>query len=82
MNSDELVRHFNTVFGIRHPWPQTYIVDAETYGYCCQAVFDNTVKRLSEFLEDNTFVNTYAISLGHNNGIMFKNVELILEKKL
>lgn len=72
MTAEELLKKFNTEFGL-NAWPATYEVDAETYAYVCHYVFNWAA---------NYSINTFApIKLGLHNGIVFKNVELILEAK-
>jgi hypothetical protein len=79
MTANELIGYFNEKFGLKE-WPKTYEVDAETYGYCCQAVFDWTVKNyLYNMIPGVGFL--VEIKLGQNNGLMFKNAELILKRK-
>lgn len=74
MNAAELREKLNTEFGY-HRWPETYKVDAETYGYCCQAIFSSTSRIMIAGIVDVT------IHLGRHGGLMFKNVELILDDK-
>ena len=70
MTSNELRSAFNETYGLGE-WPKSVIVDHETYANVCQDVFNYKIEG------DNT--KLYAeIDLGPNNGIMFKNVELIL----
>jgi len=79
MKSNELYKHFQDTFG-QKVWPETYEVDAETYGYCCQAVFDWAIKNRETLLFKRGMgdLSITQISLGPNNGLFFKNVELIL----
>jgi len=44
MTAQELRQYLNTVYGF-NPWPDSLIVDAETYGYVCQAIFDKWIER-------------------------------------
>lgn len=69
MKADELVSHFDRIYGINKR-PLTYEVDSDTYANCCQAVFDELVK-----INRNRNINVY---LGDNKGLMFKGVELLL----
>jgi len=80
MKSHELHKFFNETFGLER-WPSTYEVDAETYGYCCQAVFDWSIKdkRVQLFKRGLGDLGVAEISLGPNSGLMFKTVELILK---
>lgn len=84
MTTDELRRKFNSKFGLDE-WPNSYEVDAETYANVCQSIFKYKV----EYGID-TFPVTYNtvdgikghyinLGLGPNNGIMFKDIELILK---
>ncbi len=76
MTADELHRLLNDLYGRTKPWPKYREVDAETYANVCQEIFDNLIKTYPR--ADN---HVY-IALGPlTNGIMFKNVELILVKK-
>jgi len=79
MTANELYRKFADEFGF-NKWPKTYEVDAETYGYVCQSVFHWASMHQDRVIwsseEEGELI---AISLGPNNGIMFKNVELILK---
>lgn len=70
MKADELRIFFNTYFGLNN-WPRTYTVDAETYGYCCQLIFDKMDQGYNE----------RTIHVGEHGCLMFKGVELILEYK-
>ena len=81
MTADELIAHFNRIYGLNKR-PQTYEVDANTYAHCCQAVFDHLIASsgtnyINVYLGPNKGINVY---LGPNNGLMFKGVELILQK--
>lgn len=71
MTAEQLIEKFNNDFGI-NPWPKTYGVDEATYASCCQYVFDMA----SEFMVNGAT----KISLGPSNGLLFKNVELIVKK--
>lgn len=74
MTAQELKDKFDREFGLSKNWPSCYTVDAETYGYCCQAIFDSRA---------NIHMEGYRLSIwvGPSNGLMFKNIELILENK-
>jgi len=53
-------------------WPATYEVDADTYANVCQEIF---TKQCNE--KDGPWI---TIAVGpHRDGIMFRNVELILK---
>lgn len=73
MTASELATELSDKFGMSK-WPDHYEVDAETYANVCQHVFDGLV------VDGNfgTFKRVKGLSLGQNNGIMFKNVEIIL----
>lgn len=80
MTAQELRNKLNDEFGIHKLWPKTYEVDVETYGYCCQEIFNWLVgHRLPVVIGRDS--NYYHISLGPNKGLMFKNVELIIKKE-
>ena len=72
MTAQELRHYFNEMYGMHTPWPETHEVDAETYANCCQYVFDD--------MYDENFIHV-PIALGKNQGLIFKNVELIYEPK-
>ncbi len=72
MTAIELRQKLNHEYGILKPWPDHLDVDADTYANACQAVFDSVDN------SDGEFVKEEKVALGTNNGIMFKNVELIL----
>jgi hypothetical protein len=76
MTIQELNRKLQSDYGIEKAWPRVYIVDAETYGNVCQAIFDN----MSRFKELSIEGWTVKIFVGESNGIMFKNIELLLRK--
>ena len=80
MFAHELKRYFNDTYGLDNPWPSTFGVDAETYGHCCQEVF-NYLREYDNVGILSNGVKVVRISLGPNKGLMFKNVELILEKE-
>lgn len=82
MKSDELKSLFNRIFGL-NPWPEKFEVDAETYGNCCQEVFDYIMNHNKDQVLMSSSFDEFAITviLGPNNGLMFKNVELILRKE-
>jgi hypothetical protein len=76
MTANELRHHFNTTFGLGE-WPKTFEVDAETYANCCQTVFNDLMTKPGFLFGEWTIVH---LSLGPYNGIIFKDVELILKK--
>lgn len=79
MTADELVSYFNRVFGLKTRWPKTFEVDAITYANCCQAIFNHIAKNGEAEILSNDWI-LYRITLGkQTNGLMFKNVELILK---
>lgn len=74
MTVEELRNHFNDQYGVGRPFPETYIVDAETYANVCQFTF---IAKSIEFNGEHLV----KVHLGKNNGIMFKGVELILKNE-
>lgn len=74
MTADQLRELFIKRFGAKDPWPAKFEVDAATYGYCCQDVFSNLEEK---YPRAN---GTVHVALGSSGGLMFKNVELILER--
>lgn len=79
MTAEELRIKFNNDYGLGE-WPKTHEVDHETYANCCQAVFDWLVETGNAQNYPCLEQDKEAISLGPSNGLMFKNVELILNK--
>lgn len=79
MTTSELYGLFNNTFGIGS-WPKTYDVDHETYANVCQTLFEWKAERVfvNNIKDDMKWIE---ISIGANNGIMFKNVELILKSR-
>lgn len=76
MTAEELIEHFNKVYDL-NPWPKIYNVDHITYANCCQYVFNNAQLVDDGGIEEVRY-NIYWLAIGPNNGLMFKNVELIL----
>lgn len=70
MTVNELRAKFNE-FEL-YDWPKVYYVDHETYANVCQYIFQKLGELTFPYIQ---------VALGANNGIMFKNVELILEHK-
>ena len=70
MTTQQLTEKFNHEFALG-VWPKTYEVDAETYGYVCQSLFEHY-----EELYGGPWV---SVALGPYGGVMFKNVELMLK---
>lgn len=71
MTAQELIKKFNNEFSLKQ-WPETYEVDAITYANACQFLF--SIKQKLP-IDGKLWVN---IAVGKRNGIMLKNVELIL----
>lgn len=78
MKSQELAKLFGDRFGFTD-WPKTYEVDADTYANCCQTVFSWALER--QFPDTSEALFMLKIAVGPNNGLMFKNVELILKER-
>lgn len=79
MTAEELRRKFNESFEI-DKWPDHYEVDADTYANVCQHILDH----YGEIIEDGVIelyggVKRMTLSVGINNGVLFKGVELILK---
>ncbi|HWY35955.1 MAG TPA: hypothetical protein VNX68_15030 [Nitrosopumilaceae archaeon] len=72
MTTEELRLKLNSEFGI-NPWPETYEVDSDTYAHVCQFVFHQHIHAYT-----NGRFKQITITVGKNNGILFKNVELLL----
>jgi hypothetical protein len=83
MTTDELHKLFNEEFGL-NSWPITYEVDHETYANVCQSIFIHNAKDAKLFWDNienrkaKSDLKAISILIGEHNGIMFKNVELIL----
>ena len=76
---EQFTRMLNTNYGMKE-WPKELIVDAETYANCCQAVINHAdEKDLGGFETWFGFYRGVKIAIGNHNGIIFKNVELILK---
>jgi len=79
MTAEELNQIFNNKYGLEKEWPKIYPVDAETYGNICQAFFTWAIESENEEIVWKDGNSTLIrLALGPNNGLMFKNVELIL----
>lgn len=75
MTRDELTKYFNDRYGTGE-WPARFEVDAETYANVVQAYFDIFSV---PYEKKNQLI---YITIGPRNGILHKNVELILKKKV
>ncbi len=76
MTSNQLRDLLNKEFGI-DKWPSYYEVDADTYANVCQTLFQDGVNKAEHW---NNYCWIIPVYVGnYNNGIMFKNVELILK---
>ena len=81
MTANELRTYFNKTYGLM-PWPPTFEVDAETYANCCNAVFQNRLEADDSIATVYPDFTVIQIAIGNvSNGLMFKNVELILKTK-
>lgn len=78
MTASELKSLLQERFGIQDNWPPTFVVDAETYANICQSIFDTKI--IMEGLHEiRGGLAEIPIIVGPvKNGIMFKNVELII----
>ena len=72
MTTEELAHKLSIDYGLNN-WPPFYEVDAETYANVCHYTFNH----LANFHPSLKV----TVSIGPHHGIMFKNVELILEAK-
>lgn len=77
MTADELISTLNRIFGTER-WPKTFEVDSDTYGHCCQRIFDSYTHSNVVTVRPGIGIY-YGIWLGPNKGLMFKNIELILK---
>lgn len=73
MTREELAKFLNDTYGL-NPWPERLEVDAVTYANIVQSYFD-----IYDVPQMKSLKRIY-IDLGANNGLMFKNVELILRR--
>ena len=78
MTSAELRIKFSDEFGVGK-WPKTYKVDKETYGIICNDMLKYFMTIGALFTGESYLI---SISVGNNGGIMFKNVELIMDETL
>lgn len=76
MKADELIRYLNDTYGIGQRWPQTLEVDAYTYAHACQAIFEKNVEQ-HKVVSGGVMIMPLAVGRV-NFGIIFKNIELIL----
>lgn len=76
MTANDLIRKFNR-YGL-NKWPKTSAVDHVTYANVCQFIFESKIRNHEEIAFQGNATDI-VISVGPNNGIMFKNVELILK---
>jgi len=75
MTAEQLRQFFNDTLGnYNKSWPETYEVDAETYSNICQFIFTSKSFR-------HGTQHVVQLSLGKNNGVMYKGVELLLKKE-
>ena len=80
-SAKELREYFNKEYGITKPWPKTFHVNSECYADCCQEAFNWYAKNCESTISGDKW-NSYRIMIGNEtNGLMFKNVELILDRK-
>lgn len=75
MTANELHIKFSHEYKL-NKWPDTYEVDAETYGNVCHAILNSAVK-----IRKNSSLRTAYISIGEHNGIFFHGVELIIKRQ-
>ena len=75
MTATALREHLNLTYG-SGPWPDHIEVDGQTYANVCQAIFDYH----QEAVLLVKGCKKIPIIIGPNNGIMYKNVELILKE--
>lgn len=80
MKAAELKEKLNNELGY-NPWPKSYEVDAETYGNCCQDVFNSTTFTDWANITGRKNILWRTLALGPHNGLMFENVELILKRE-
>lgn len=79
MTAIELTELFNNKFGLNE-WPKIFEVDPNTYANICQELFSWKAKRvfINNIVNDIKWIE---LSIGPNDGIMFRNVELILKPR-
>lgn len=80
MTAPQLIAFLNTEYGMSQNWPTDLKVDAETYANCCQYIFNYLVGR-DVSVRIGSIIFLHNFNVGPNNGLMFKNVELILKEK-
>ena len=74
MTVNEFIKHLNETYGL-NSWPVFVAVDAETYGHVCNHILKHVVN-----LGDLPTLR--YVSVGPHNGIMFKNIELLLKQRI
>lgn len=77
MTANELREQFINDYGM-NKYPKTLVVNHETYANVCHDLFVYKATRKDSLVWIRGF-SQIELSLGPNHGIMFKNVELILE---
>lgn len=84
MTAIELIKKFNSEPDF-YKNNSIYPVDAETYGYCFQYVIDQLFRKKENYRLGSKELgqyNEYHIICGVKyQGLMFKNVELVLERR-
>lgn len=82
---EDLIRYFNSTFEF-DKWPKEFKVSPSLYGKVCQYIFNINDNELFWGVDwgvdsgkESSTIIAKTILLGPNKGVMFKNVELIIE---
>lgn len=76
---EELISYLNNTYGMEKKWPDQFEVSAELYGRVCHMLIKKAREDRDLYFNWEGFRNTVAIDIGPNDGVMFKNVELIIK---
>jgi hypothetical protein len=77
---EELIAYLNNTYGIDKEWSREFEVSAELYGRVCQALINKAKADRDLYFNWIGLVNAVSIAIGPHNGVMFKNVELIIKE--
>ena len=78
--AEELIQYFNNAYGLDKEWPKQFEVSAATYGKVCQMLINKAKEDRDLYFNWYGFEDKVSIAIGLNNGVIFKNVELLIKK--
>lgn len=81
MTAEELRTYLNLEYGNK-AWPSRLRVSPDTYANCCQEVFNWLWSNSSDVIDYGFRGRSFRIRVGKNKGLMFKDVELILDPEV